>query len=421
MNKKEIYSKFITAILCITPVIITPFFQDYFYFSKIFFVMLLSSVAGIYWFLNRDGESLNLHISEKIITVYYVLVIVSTFLSINVSRSIWGIERREEGIFTITLYIFLYFFSRRKYNFSKKHVKFLLISSSIVALYGIFQYFGFDPIPRDVIRVNWQGRAFSTMGNPNFLGAYLTLILPIASYVYVSSKEKFKIFYPGLIYLGLLTTMTRGSWLGGFASIGFLTYFLIKEKENHKYLLRLFFLFGIVTLIMNFHSGGRIIGRFLTIGGDIQNVMVQGEAYERSGASRIFIWERVIVLIKESPIFGYGIETLDIAFIKRFLGDILNHFGGIRLIDKAHNEFLHIAVSSGIPALITYLVFIGYIVKSALAHIKNNRIVLPLLSSIIAYLVQSFFNISVVSVVYIYWVFLGILMKYSIDTKNVFN
>jgi putative inorganic carbon (HCO3(-)) transporter len=401
--------------------LITPFFKDYFYFSKIFFVMIISSVIGIYWFLNRDCENLEIHITEKILSVYLGLVLISTFLSINIERSIWGIKRREEGIFVIILYIFLFILSRRKYVFSKKHINYLMASSCIVTLYGIFQYFGLDPIPRDSIRMNWQSRAFSTMGNPNFLGAYLTLILPIASYIYIQSKENYKILFPSIIYLGLLTTMTRGSWLGSFVAICFLSYFLIKDKENHKNLLKLFFVFAVITVLMNIQSGGRVIGRFLTIGNEAQNVFTQGEAYERGGASRIFIWKRVLVLIKERPLFGYGIETLDIAFIQRFLGDILSYFGGLRLIDKAHNEFLHIAVSSGIPALMAYLYFIGYIIKKVFSNINENKIILPLLSSVIAYLVQSFFNISVVSVVYIFWIFLGILVKYSLDSKNVYN
>lgn len=419
MLEEKIYNKLIAFILCITPIIITPFYQDYFYFPKIYFVMIMSSIGGLIWFLNRDFNNAEFYYTEKIIVLYFTLVLISTYLSVDLYRSVFGIRRREEGILVILLYVFLFIFSRRKFIFSKVHIKLFVISSTIVALYGIAQYFGFDPIPRDPIRINWQGRAFSTMGNPNFFGAYLSLILPIASYIYIKTKKKRHILFPGVIYLALLTTMTRGSWLGGLISISFLSVYLFKDKNNLKYLGRLFLLFLIITLFIEYQSNGRVVLRFLSISNDLQNLIAQGSDYESGGAHRIFIWKHVLVLIKESPIFGYGIETLDIVFIKRFLGDILDYFGGLRRIDKAHNEYLHIAVSSGIPALLVYLYFIGNILKSAFKNINKNQMVLPLLASIIGYLVQSFFNISVVSVAYIFWIFLGILVKFSVDTKLV--
>lgn len=45
--------------------------------------------------------------------------------------------------------------------------------------------------------------------------------------------------------------------------------------------------------------------------------------------------------------------------------------------------------------------------------------IIPLLCSVIGYLVQAFFNISVVSVAYVYWIALGMLSNITIGVENV--
>jgi putative inorganic carbon (HCO3(-)) transporter len=54
------------------------------------------------------------------------------------------------------------------------------------------------------------------------------------------------------------------------------------------------------------------------------------------------------------PLFGYGLETLDIVFTEWFCEDIIATYGSMWIVDKAHNEYLHIAVSTGIPSLVLY-------------------------------------------------------------------
>jgi O-antigen ligase len=73
------------------------------------------------------------------------------------------------------------------------------------------------------------------------------------------------------------------------------------------------------------------------------------------------------------------------------------------IIKKAHNEYIQIAVTIGVPALLTYLLLISFIFHNAIRAIKvstpkDNLVIFGLLSAIMGYLVQAFFNISVVPV-----------------------
>jgi putative inorganic carbon (HCO3(-)) transporter len=80
-------------------------------------------------------------------------------------------------------------------------------------------------------------------------------------------------------------------------------------------------------------------------------------------------------------------------------------------VDKAHNEFLHIASVTGIPSLIIYLSMLVVIfIQNGKFLFKENMKTLLLLT-ILAYLVQAFFNISVIAVAPIYWILLGLLAQ----------
>ena len=418
MDKKGTLNNLLFAVLTVTPLIMIPYSPDYFYFPKIYFVYIISSIMFISWFFNLRDYRLNFDSVEKIIIVYLVIVIVSTVFSVDYMTSIYGNFGREEGLFAIITYIYLFIVASKNYTFSKKHIKFLLISATIVAIYGISQYFGFDPIPRDPTRINWSGRAFATMGNSNFLGSYLTLILPISVFVYLYTHKNIYLLASGLIYLSLLCTMTRSAWLGTFVSIIILIIYSIIYKLDKKHIVILLATFAFITIVMNNISSGKIIGRFFTIGIDFKRVIEQSPDYQRAGAGRIFIWKRVLKLIPQRPLFGYGLETLGIVFTEHFYSDIIERYNRLIIFDKAHNEYLNIAVTTGIPSLMVYLYFISNIIKKAIKGISKNIMIIPLFCSIIGYLVQGFFNISVVSVAYIYWIMLGILLNMSTESTE---
>ena len=419
MDTKGIINNLLVIVLTVTPLIIVPYSSDYFYFPKIYFVYIISAIMLALWFLNRKGNRLNFDQVEKTIITYLFFVIISTIFSVNRMISVYGNFRREEGLFAILVYIYLFFVSKRNYIFSEKHVRFLLFSAAIVAIYGISQYFGFDPIPRDLERINWSKRAFATMGNPDFLGSYLTLILPISMFTYLYTHRNVYLLASGLIYLSLLCTMTRSAWLGSSAGVIILITYSIIYKLNKKNIVILLIIFIIITIGMDYMSSGKIIGRFSTIGTDFKKVIEQTSDYQKAGAGRIFIWKGVLKLISQRPLFGYGLETLGIVFTGHFYSDIIERYNRLIIFDKAHNEYLHIAVTTGILSLGTYLYFISNIIKKAIKNVDKDILIVPLLCSVIGYMVQAFFNISIVSVAYIYWIMLGILLNISIKAENL--
>ena len=398
------------SVLVIVPLILLPYSADYFYYPKILVVYVLVLLMIGVQLLSSNRRSLRLDQFSYLLLLLLVLSIVSIVFSDNPVMAIWGKFRRQEGLYTVVTYALLFLFSRAYFRENNEIVNIMSITAVLVSVYGICQYYGIDPIPRDEIRFSWVGRAFSTMGNPNFLGSYLVLMLPLSLFLFLKqSKVKFLIV-SSLIYWCLLLTFTRSALLGCVVILGVATVFVFMNKKLWKPFVVLLITFVGIAVFVNESSNGNLSNRFLSIGKDTQAFLEKEEGYEKAGANRGYIWLRTIDLIQESPWVGYGLENLETHFVETFQEEMIDMYGVVFLVDRAHNEYLHIAVSSGIPALIVYLVFIWLCLKRGFELLKLNDRYLPYLTAVLAYLVQAFFNISVVSVAYIFWIFLGVIV-----------
>lgn len=410
--RRKIYNIFIICIICIVPLIITPNRFDYYYQAKSYAIYALCLFTTIPFLFEFNKNYFSNKAIYYTIFVYTLILSLSTIFSVNIGQSILGKVYRYEGFLTLICYIMIFIIASSKYVFSKNHLVYLFLSSSIISIYGILQYFGYNIVKVDPIRAKWIKYVYSTIGNPNFLGSYLVLILPVSIYCFVRTKKILYLLTTCLLYTTLLLTNTRSAWIGFALSFLLLFIFSIKYKINLKRLFFILFIIFSITLFLNLYKNNAVIKRFDSIVIDAKTASIKSTKSEYSGSTRIFIWKRTLKLIQNSPIIGYGPDTFDIVFMKNYKKDV-NRLIGNLIIDKAHNEYLQIAYASGIPALITYLLFLIFIIRDAVKNTNKNTLIIPLLCSISGYLIQSFFNISVVSVAPLFWAFLGILCSFS--------
>ena len=409
----------VTVILALSgiPAVFVPLggHTDHFYLPKVaamfvlvisFSVMLVINKKQLKDIIQKDKINMSLFI-------YLILLIASVYTAENKAFAIIGVPGRWEGLVTIMLYIFLFIVARLYLTPDERLFKIILFTAIIVSIYGILQTMGIEPFPRDILRENWGSRAFSTMGNPNFLGSYIVLIIPISIYFYIINKNITGLTAYIILFYCLLCTNTRGAWLGtiasilAFAAIHYI-YFRYSKEEFNRYII-LFVITVLLLALYNFNTDGAFIDRFLSISRDANEFLADGDRSDYTGAHRGFIWKRVVELIKARPLTGYGLENLGEAFKKYYTKDMIEFWGEVRYPDKAHNEYLHIAVTTGIPSLLIYSTMCFLIILKGLTRLKNCKIMLLILSSVMGYMTAAFFNISVVSVAYVYWSFLGLL------------
>lgn len=416
------YLLFGTVIL--VPFVYLPLWSviDFFYWPKYLSLVLITSILLIVLLLNmnRLKEWFHFDLINKLLLLYFILITISLFFSLDPALSIQGNFLRYDGYTTQVMYIVLFLFARTIHTIDKRFIYLVAISSGLLSIYGIIQYLGYEPFIRDLTRMNWTS-AFSTFGNQNFFGSYLVLQLPIQMYIIIVLNKRWAYITYIISFIALLMTMTRSGWIGYCVSFLYLLIYIIIKNHRKSTRSKSIYFISVLNIIIfiwfNLFIDNQLLIRILSIINDSMTLVstsysLNPDKIDQLGSIRIFIWLRVIKLIKMKPFFGFGIENLHLAFYQFFSKDIVHTMGQYMSVDKAHNDYLHIAVSSGIPSLIVYLLFI---ISSLIDGImkRNNTLNLFIFASVIGYLVCLFFNISVVSVAYILWIYLGLLCSYE--------
>ncbi|MBN1486502.1 MAG: hypothetical protein JW981_02595 [Anaerolineae bacterium] len=182
-------------------------------------------------------------------TLTMVLYSVSSIFSLVPYTSFIGSYQRLQGTFTLFGYLVIFFAiltSLRTREQLSRLITVLILNSLPVALYGIIQHNGLDPLP-------WAGdvqtRVASNMGNAIFVAAYLIMIVPltvmriIESFRDILGREQARISdilrasaYIFLLAVQLLTiwySRSRGPWLGTVTLAFLLPYLaLINLQRN---------------------------------------------------------------------------------------------------------------------------------------------------------------------------------------------
>ena len=133
--------------------------------------------------------------------------------------------------------------------------------------------------------------------------------------------------------------------------------------------------------------------------------IAKGNLDDSYGTKRMYIWKRTVEIVPKHIWHGVGVDS----FHKAFDGKALIRKTKTKAIiyDKAHNEYLQLLITQGIFSLIAYLSLCGYVLFCGLHRsIKHNELYLVL--PVIGYLVQAFFNISVIEVAPIFWLAMGL-------------
>lgn len=241
----------------------------------------------------------------------------------------------------------------------------LLLSGGNLAVLGLFQFI-FLPDLKFLSIFGWDPHYFrttSTFLDPNFLGTFLVLTLILLYQRFLINKI-WSLFMAVVIYLALLTTFSRGSYLAFIAA--FLTLSILNRS----------FRLGLVTTLL-------FLGLMLGFS-SYQILIAQPRNIDRaqSAESRLGTWQQGFKLFQSHPILGVGFNTYRYALREYGLGD--QQFLKSRGSSTNDSSLLYIAATTGVVGFITYLFFLFALIKISL---KGK--ILP--AAIMGLLAQSFF------------------------------
>lgn len=97
---------------------------------------------------------------------------------------------------------------------------------------------------------------------------------------------------------------------------------------------------------------------------------------QKFGTNRGWIWSRSIPLMKNKILYGYGADTTVVAFPQNdYVGKLKVGSPINGIIDKPHNMYLNIGISTGVLSLIAMIIFYAiYLLNSLFIYTKKNDI-----------------------------------------------
>ena len=133
--------------------------------------------------------------------------------------------------------------------------------------------------------------------------------------------------------------------------------------------------------------------------------LLSGVITEQSGSGRYMVWKNAITLIPDHLLLGSGPDTFGKLYHSIFPLNNGQYF------DKAHNEYLEVLITMGLPMLISLLSIYGVVIKDVFKRLwskEGTMVSAACFFGITAYLVQAFFGIAAILSAHLFWILLGL-------------
>lgn len=180
------------------------------------------------------------------------------------------------------------------------------------------------------------------------LATYLSFVIAISA-AFVANENDRRKFFAGVallivVFLGLMSTFSRAQWLSAFFIIG-----IAGAVKSRKVFLQISM--GVILIIL---LVAPLRERLLSLADPVKN-----------DSGRIALWSLALSHIPDHPYFGYGPETfLSIVTDRSSLDD--------KNVSSWHNEYVQIAVESGIIGLAALCAFHLYGLKIVFTYLQRK-------------------------------------------------
>lgn len=396
------------SLFAVTPFLMYAKTSELFEFNKMMFVYCVTILVVCLWGYRQFSLGkleLRYHWFSIPLILFLGANVVSTIFSIDVHTSIYGYYGRfNGGLLSIIAYLLLFFVFIQISD--RRHVinclKFSFGTAVLVVFWGIPGRYGSDLscfiFTGKITNACWTAqfkpaeRMFSTLGQPNWLGAYLAANFFFGLYFLVirdAFKNRSTVLLTSsllLIFSGILFTRSRSALLAvAISLVVFGVYYLYLKRSTFKNsLLNLAILAALLVVpLVIFKSGVARVDDILSLkflSGQTQQqevrptVVDQAESDESTTAAapvqaapagpivitdsfdiRKIVWEGAVQLGQQNPLVGTGVETFAYAYymVRPQAHNATSEWDF--LYNKAHNEFLNYFANTGYTGLLTYL------------------------------------------------------------------
>lgn len=430
-------------------------------------------VCSVLVIINKDFN-FKWKITDILLILLCAFAVVSTIFAINPIRALFGDGRRGEGLGVILSY-YSCFFAMTLLTDSK-HKRNIIIAylsrGAVEGVIGLLQVYGVLNIRPAGKYIIFYDVATGFAEHYNCYGTTVCMLLAVSAAIYLFSDSKLPrrigFALSAFFMAALIGSFTRSALVGFIAACGFvLVMELVRRKKQPdfrpvknfgKRAGALTVCFGIVLGIFYFttdlitreinymqneefsDSRSREPAGFIRLNAEETNEKSSAEEDgeklfgflgDNAGSGRIYIWRRSFKLMQYYWPTGAGIDNFWFAFNRPELPPVRKEYD----VAKAHNEYIHKAVTEGAFSAAAFLgLFLMIFITAVKSWISKEKgtgmppwMIKALSAAFVAYAVQAFFNYSTLNTTPFFWVLSGMLcfrkeafmeLKSTIDLKR---
>jgi len=312
---------------------------------------------------------------------FFIAMILSCFVSVDFNLSFWGDVERMLGVFHLLHFLVFYFIIitvMRSWRDWRSLLIISVIAAVLVCLYGFI-----------------KNEHYSTIGNTAYVSGYAIFNIYFALILFFHERNwgiKSLYLIAAMIMLAVFKlTHTRGAYVGLGVSVFVMLLLFIMLSKNKK--IKICCLSALAVIVVSvslvFAYSDSAIVRESSILRTITQISSQAVTFQ----TRLIAWKAAIKDFPHHPILGTGHGNFAITFDKYFDPTFYNYTRSETYFDRAHNNIIDIASTTGILGLLTYLSIFAAVAYYLIKGFKDGRInaneFILLTSLIIAYFIQN--------------------------------
>jgi len=348
----------------------------------------------------------NLRVPYLAVGSFVLLALAASALTDFKYTAFMGESQRNTG-FLAYFYLAIFFLvalTDMSLRYAEKIFIFAISLLFFMTAYGVLQHFGKDFVKWN----NPYNSIISTVGNPDFAGAMMSILLVLSIAAIFATKWNVGV----KVALGLQSVLTLlvikwSNALQGLTSflVGITVFGIIWLWQQKKILGQAALALAVPTFIV------ALLGIFQK--GPLTHLL-----YKSSVTVRGFYWHAGAAMFKAHPWFGVGMDRYG-AYFRQFRNrQYPVNYGYDITSTAAHNVIIQIFATWGIFVGIAYLSISGLVIYSAIKGMRANQgqarlLIAGVFAAWVAYLMQSIVSIDNIGIAIWGWVLGGAVIGIS--------
>ncbi|MDP9067851.1 MAG: O-antigen ligase family protein [Actinomycetota bacterium] len=268
----------------------------------------------------------------------------------------------------------------------------LASAGGLVGGYALVQYAGLDPFTWAVGEDAAHRLAVSSLGNTNFVGAFLGIVLPVTvSLLFTDRSSRWLWLFVLLITGGWIVAFSEGGWAAGIAGLLVVIGFMAAPRWQRARPLTL--------------AAAGLIG-VTAVGAVGASIVSQNQHIPKTIDRRGDWWEGALNMAADARIAGRGPATFALEGTQyRTIDDGLEV--GFDFTDDPHSLFMAFLTSAGVIGVGGLLVAVGWLIRQGLRLPGEELVGAGFFGAVVAYVVQASISIDTVALRMTFWTVAG--------------